>query len=121
MFIGAYACASLGVAGLSLAALLARLPGEARWGGVRRQLRFFVVWGAIFPMLGLVVFLILSAVAGAIRIGQAQSFRLPGSYVDAGPLGWITLAVAVVGVLSPVLAAFLAARRRGEETAPRAE
>ena len=115
MFIGVYACASLGVAGLSLVVLLARLPDETPWGGVRRQMRFFIVWGAIFSTLGLVVSLILSAVAGAIRIGQAQSFSLPDSYVDSGPLGWITLGVAVVGVLSPVLAAFLAARRRGDK------
>jgi hypothetical protein len=70
---------------------------------------------ALMPGLGLVVFLILSGAAGILRLGQTQSFRLPGDYVGAGPLGWVTLAVFLSGVVSPALAAFLAARRRGAE------
>jgi hypothetical protein len=77
--------------------------------------RWFAVRTAILPALGLVVFLILSGVAGILRLGQTQSFQLPGDYVGAGAVGWVTLAVVVLGVLSPALAAFLAARRRGAE------
>jgi hypothetical protein len=116
VFVGAYLCASIGIAGLSLAALLARTPDDTRWGVVRRRMRFFGVWGVVLPTLGLIVFLSLSTVAGVIRIGQAQSSSLPQNYVEAGPLGWVTLAVAVAGILSPALAALLA-RRRGDTEA----
>ncbi|HET7010016.1 MAG TPA: hypothetical protein VFI11_04510 [Anaerolineales bacterium] len=116
MAIGVYACASLGIAGLSLAAILSAFPDEARWGSVRRRLRLYFLWGALFPALGLILFLILSVVAGLLRLGQTQSLNLPAEYVRAGPLGWTTLFVFVLGALSPALAAFLAARRNVEET-----
>ncbi len=112
MFIGVYACASLSVAGLALAAMLSAFPDDARWGSVRRRVRWFAFWSAVFPAIGLVIFLILSGVAGLLRLGQPQSFRLPNDYLGAGPLGWVTLVVFVLGVVSPALAAFLAARRR---------
>ena len=115
MAVGVYACASLGIAGLSLAAMLSAFPDEARWGSVRRRVRLYFLWGALFPAVGLVLFLILSAVAGLLRLGQTQSLDLPAEYVGAGPLGWATLVVFVLGALSPALAAFLAARRRVEE------
>ena len=53
--------------------------------------------------------------AGLLGLGQPQSFRLPGDYLGPGPLGWVTPVVFVLGALSPVLTAILAARRRGEE------
>jgi hypothetical protein len=104
-----YARASLSVAGLALVAMLSAFPDDARWGSVRPRVRWFAVWSAILPALGLVVSLILSGVAGLLRLGQTQSFQLPGDYVGAGPVGWFTLAVFVLGVLSPSLAAFPAA------------
>ncbi len=115
MFIGVYLCGSLAVAGLALVGLLAGFPEEERWGTVRRRLRLFAMFSALFPGLGLVAFLILSGVAGLMRLAQVQSYRLPNDYLDAGPLGWVSLAIFVIGVLSPALAALLASRRFGRQ------
>ncbi len=114
MFVGVYLCGSLTVAGLALVGLLAGFPEDERWGAVRRRLRSFAIFSALFPALGLVAFLILSAVAGLIRLAQPQSYRLPDDYIGAGPPGWVSLAIFVIGVLSPALAALLASRRFGK-------
>ena len=55
--------------------------------------------------------MILSGIAGIIRLSQPQAFDLPDEFIEAGPLGWVGLAVFVLGILSPALAALLAARR----------
>lgn len=112
MSIGVYLCGSLTVAGLALVGLLAGFPEDTLWGAVRRKLRLFAMFGALFPAIGLVIFLLLSAVTGLIRLAQPQSSRLPNDYIGAGPLGWVSLAIFVIGVLSPALAALWAWRKR---------
>ena len=70
------------------------------------------MFGALFPAIGLAVFVVLSAVTGLLRLAQPQSSRLPNDYIDAGPLGWVSLAIFVIGVLSPALAALWAWRKQ---------
>jgi hypothetical protein len=57
---------------------------------------------------------ILSGIAGIIRLAQPQAIDLADDFIGAGPLGWVGLAVFVLGILSPALAALLAARRIGQ-------
>jgi hypothetical protein len=70
------------------------------------------MFGALFPAIGLVVFVVLSAVTGLLRLAQPQSSRLPNDYIGAGLLGWVSLAIFVIGVLSPALAARLASQKQ---------
>ena len=99
------------MASLALVGLPAALPEEARWGGVRIRLRRFALFSALLPTLGLAAFVILSGIAGIIRLAQPQAFDLPDDFIGAGPLGWVGLAAFVLGILSPAPAGLLAARR----------
>jgi hypothetical protein len=63
--------------------------------------------------LGLLVYVTSSVLVGVriYRFGQAATYSVPEDYLALGTAGWAVMIVAVLGILSPLLAAMLVPRR----------
>jgi hypothetical protein len=69
-----------------------------------RQVRIYVFKTVTFVLLGLLTFTILSVWLDLLKFGVVADFNFPQDYIAAGFLGWLTMAVALSGVLSPIFA-----------------
>ena len=68
------------------------------------QVRVYVLKTVIFVSLGLFTFIILSVWLDLLKFGVVADFNFPQDYIAAGFWGWLTMAVALSGVLSPIIA-----------------
>jgi hypothetical protein len=105
MFILAYflSCGTVYlIALLSLTALARKQPG---WGEPRNSLWRFSGLAVFTSLMGLTVFIMNSAGLELFTLGQTSRFSIPGDYLEKGPVGWLVMALAVIGILSPGLLA----------------
>ncbi len=102
MEFGAYLC-TIGIIMLLCLLLFARLRSH----GISYALVTFIL-----AIAALIVFEFLSSVIGVIHFGQPTSLNIPKDYLVRGPIGWAVLAVCLLGLVSPFLAALLFLRKR---------
>ncbi len=74
-------------------------------------LRLFAGYALLLSLLSLVAFIFLSVWSGIIAIGTSSSYSIPQDYISFGVLGWFVLAIGFIGVLSPLLAAWIADKK----------
>ena len=111
MFVGVYLCLS-GVSGaLALAILILFVHPHATVCWLRARLLRCAGLALPVNIGGLIAFVGLSAWAGMLHFGRAESYRLPNDYLARGPIGWSLLALAYLGILAPMLIAVASARR----------
>lgn len=79
------------------------------------------IYGLVTFLVGmavLIVFVLVSAWVGLMRFGQPFTLSIPQDYMQRGWSGYLLLVIPALGLLSPVIVAFLLVRRnRGKSAA----
>ena len=90
-----------------LLVLIVRLPfskTRAQALATDRLVRAFAFKTDAFVLPGLLIFNILSVWLDLLKFGVVADYNFPQDYIAAGFWGWLTMAVAISGVLSPIIA-----------------
>lgn len=107
MFIGIYLFLFL-ITFLSILIWKSPIRGNQPQGIKKRQWFYYYTGLSILMMvLGLAIFLFLSAWISILFLGETASYNLPLDFISEGLIGWLTLLVGLAGILSPIFAAFI--------------
>ena len=116
MFFGAY----LGATGLlfliGLAVLVSVADGAATTAPTRRRIRAYAILTWAISFVCLLGFVGLSLAAGLMAFGATTHWSYPGDYLTAGPLGWVSVGLSLLGVTAPLW--ILLWMRRGRPARP---
>lgn len=104
MIFTAYLCASTLVFLLVLVKMRFFSKTETQTLVTSHQLRLYAFKTVTLVLLGLVAFSFLSVWLGLLKFGAVADFNFPQDYIAAGLMGWLTLAVCLFGILSPIIA-----------------
>ncbi|MDX1414060.1 MAG: hypothetical protein R3293_07705 [Candidatus Promineifilaceae bacterium] len=104
MFIGVYLFLT---AVIFFIILLSRF-GKFETDRARHWLLLFAGYSLLLALLDLAAFIFFSAWSGILTIGSSSSYSIPQDYLSFGLLGWFIFITGMVGILSPLLAAWLA-------------
>jgi hypothetical protein len=78
---------------------------------LRRRLLTYSLLSIAFILIGLLLFELASWWAGVARFGETRALSIPQDYVSRGVRGVVLLIVALVGIASPVIVAWIVRRR----------
>jgi hypothetical protein len=86
--------------------LVLRGGRDERIGRFRRRILAFSLLSFALVGLGLLLFLGGSLWTGVLVLGEPREYRLPEDYLELGLSGVLILTIAVLGLLSPLVAAY---------------
>ncbi len=107
MFIGVYLCLSGMV---WLLGLFIFLQARLRMG-------LYSALAIALTATGLILFTLFSMALGLVRFGTPENLSIPQDYIARGAVGVGVLLVGIVGILSPVYAAWWVNRKKGNNHA----